>query len=142
MNRIAATLLSAVLLAPVSALAESMVSEAPANAEVYFVQPSDGDTVQSPVKVVFGLRNMGVAPAGMDKEHTGHHHLLIDTDVPSDLSKPLPASDQVKHFGGGQTETEIMLPPGEHTLQLLLGNYAHVPHSNPVMSEKITITVE
>lgn len=142
MNRIAATLLSAVLLAPVSALAESMVSEAPANAEVYFVQPSDGDTVQSPVKVVFGLSNMGVAPAGMDKEHTGHHHLLIDTDVPSDLSKPLPASDQVKHFGGGQTETEIMLPPGEHTLQLLLGNYAHVPHSDPVMSEKITITVE
>lgn len=142
MNRIAATLFSAILLAPVSALAESMVSEAPANAEVYFVQPSDGDTVQSPVTVVFGLRNMGVAPAGMDKEGTGHHHLLIDTDVPSDLSKPLPASDQVKHFGGGQTETEITLPPGEHTLQLLLGNYAHVPHSDPVMSEKITITVE
>ncbi|MCK2148038.1 DUF4399 domain-containing protein [Marinobacter alexandrii] len=142
MIRIAATLLSAVMLAPVSALAESMVSEAPANAEVYFVQPGDGDTVQSPVTVVFGLRNMGVAPAGTDKEGTGHHHLLIDTDVPSDLSKPLPATDQIKHFGGGQTETEIMLSPGEHTLQLLLGNYAHVPHSDPVMSEKITITVE
>ena len=130
MIRIAATLLSAVMLAPVSALAESMVSEAPANAEVNFVQPGDGDTVQSPVTVVFGLRNMGVAPAGTDKEGTGHHHLLIDTDVPSDLSKPLPATDQ------------IMLSPGEHTLQLLLGNYAHVPHSDPVMSEKITITVE
>ena len=142
MNRIAATFFSAVLFAPASALAEDMASEAPADAEVYFVQPSDGDTVQSPVTVVFGLRNMGVAPAGMDKEGTGHHHLLIDTDVPSDLSKPLPASDQVKHFGGGQTETEVMLPPGEHTLQLLLGNYAHVPHSDPVMSEKITITVE
>ncbi len=142
MNRIAATLFSAVLLAPVGALADGHMSAAPANAEVYFVQPSDGDTVQSPVKVVFGLRNMGVAPAGMDKEGTGHHHLLIDTDVPSDLSQPLPATDQVKHFGGGQTETEIMLPPGEHTLQLLLGNYAHVPHSDPVMSEKITITVE
>lgn len=142
MTRIAATLLSAVMLAPVSALAESMVSEAPANAEVYFVQPGDGDTVQSPVTVVFGLRNMGVAPAGTDKEGTGHHHLLIDTDVPSDLSKPLPATDQIKHFGGGQTETEIMLSPGEHTLQLLLGNYAHVPHRDPVMSEKITITVE
>ncbi|WP_322003549.1 DUF4399 domain-containing protein [Marinobacter alexandrii] len=142
MIRIAATLLSAVMLAPVSALAESMVSEAPANAEVYFVQPGDGDTVQSPVTVVFGLRNMGVAPAGTDKEGTGHHHLLIDTDVPSDLSKPLPATDQIKHFGGGQTETEIMLSPGEHTLQLLLGNYAHVPHRDPVMSEKITITVE
>ncbi|WP_138441787.1 DUF4399 domain-containing protein [Marinobacter alexandrii] len=142
MIRIAATLLSAVMLAPVSTLAESMVSEAPANAEVYFVQPGDGDTVQSPVTVVFGLRNMGVAPAGTDKEGTGHHHLLIDTDVPSDLSKPLPATDQIKHFGGGQTETEIMLSPGEHTLQLLLGNYAHVPHRDPVMSEKITITVE
>ncbi|WP_273426767.1 DUF4399 domain-containing protein [Marinobacter sp.] len=142
MIRIAATLLSAVMLAPVSALAENMVSEAPANAEVYFVQPGDGDTVQSPVTVVFGLRNMGVAPAGTDKEGTGHHHLLIDTDVPSDLSKPLPATDQIKHFGGGQTETEIMLSPGEHTLQLLLGNYAHVPHRDPVMSEKITITVE
>lgn len=142
MIRVAATLLSAVMLAPVSALAESMVSEAPANAEVYFLQPGDGDTVQSPVTVVFGLRNMGVAPAGTDKEGTGHHHLLIDTDVPSDLSKPLPATDQIKHFGGGQTETEIMLSPGEHTLQLLLGNYAHVPHSDPVMSEKITITVE
>jgi len=67
---------------------------------------------------------------------------VIDTDVPSDLSKPLPATDQIKHFGGGQTETEIMLSPGEHTLQLLLGNYAHVPHRDPVMSEKITITVE
>lgn len=142
MTRIAATLLSAVMLAPVSALAESMVSEAPANAEVYVVQPGDGDTVQSPVTVVFGLRNMGVAPAGTDKEGTGHHHLLIDTDVPSDLSKPLPATDQIKHFGGGQTETEIMLSPGEHTLQLLLGNYAHVPHRDPVMSEKITIIVE
>ncbi|WP_286220126.1 DUF4399 domain-containing protein [Marinobacter apostichopi] len=142
MNRIAAALFSAVLLAPLGALADGHMSKAPANAEVYFVQPSDGDTVQSPVKVVFGLRNMGVAPAGMDKEGTGHHHLLIDTEVPSDLSKPLPATDQVKHFGGGQTETEIMLPPGEHTLQLLLGNYAHVPHSDPVMSEKITITVE
>lgn len=142
MNRIAATLFSAVLLAPLGALADGHMSKAPANAEVYFVQPGDGDTVQSPVKVVFGLRNMGVAPAGMDKEGTGHHHLLIDTDVPSDLSKPLPASDQVKHFGGGQTETEIMLSPGEHTLQLLLGNYAHVPHSDPVMSEKITVKVK
>lgn len=118
------------------------MSKAPANAEVYFVTPSDGDTVQSPFTVVFGLRNMGVAPAGVEKEGTGHHHLLIDTDVPSDLSQPLPATDNVKHFGGGQTETEISLEPGTHTLQLLLGNYAHVPHSEPVMSEKITITVE
>lgn len=142
MNRIAITLFSAALLAPVGALADAHMSKAPANAEVYFVTPSDGDTVQSPFTVVFGLRNMGVAPAGVEKEGTGHHHLLIDTDVPSDLSQPLPATDNVKHFGGGQTETEISLEPGTHTLQLLLGNYAHVPHSEPVVSEKITITVE
>ncbi|OHY80809.1 rod shape-determining protein RodA [Marinobacter sp. AC-23] len=142
MNRIAITLCSALLIAPVSAFAESMISDAPENAEVYFVQPSDGATVEGTFDVVFGLRNMGVAPAGVDKEGTGHHHLLIDTEVPSDLSKPLPATDQIKHFGGGQTETEITLQPGEHTLQLLIGNYAHVPHSQPVVSEQITVTVE
>nr|WP_297403421.1 DUF4399 domain-containing protein [uncultured Marinobacter sp.] len=142
MNRIAGTLFSALLMAPVVTFAESMVSEAPANAEVYFIQPSDGATVDKTCRVVFGLRNMGVAPAGVEKESAGHHHLLIDTDVPADLSKPLPATDQVKHFGGGQTETEITLPPGKHTLQLLLGNYAHVPHKQPVVSEQITVTVE
>lgn len=142
MNRTAITLCSALLIAPVSAFAESMISDAPENAEVYFVQPSDGATVEGTFDVVFGLRNMGVAPAGVDKEGTGHHHLLIDTEVPSDLSKPLPATDQIKHFGGGQTETEITLQPGEHTLQLLIGNYAHVPHSQPVVSEQITVTVE
>jgi hypothetical protein len=142
MNMIAITLFSALLIAPVNAFAESMKSDAPANAEVYFVQPSDGATVEGTFKVVFGLRNMGVAPAGVEKAGTGHHHLLIDTEVPSDLSKPLPATDQIKHFGGGQTETEITLQPGKHTLQLLLGNYAHVPHSQPVVSEQITITVE
>ncbi|WP_240339548.1 DUF4399 domain-containing protein [Marinobacter sp. BW6] len=119
-----------------------MMSEAPANAGVYFVQPTDGATVEQTFKVVFGLRNMGVAPAGVEKSGTGHHHLLIDTEVPSDLSKPLPATDQVKHFGGGQTETEITLSPGKHTLQLLLGNHMHVPHNPPVVSEKITVTVE
>lgn len=142
MNRIAITLLSAMVLVPVAALADGHMSAAPANAEVYFVMPSDGATVQSPFTVVFGLRNMGVAPAGMDKDGTGHHHLLIDTELPSDMSQPLPATDQVKHFGGGQTETELELPAGEHTLQLLLGNHAHVPHSEPVVSERITITVE
>ena len=133
MNRIAITLFSALLIAPVNAFAESMMTDAPANAELYFVQPSDGATVEGTFKVVFGLRNMGVAPAGVEKASTGHHHLLIGTEVPSDL---------IKHFGGGQTETEITLQPGEHTLQLLLGNYAHVPHSQPVVSEQITITVE
>nr|WP_227664582.1 DUF4399 domain-containing protein [Marinobacter litoralis] len=136
------TLLSALLVAPMMTFAGSMMSEAPDNAEVYFVQPTDGATVGQTIKVVFGLRNMGVAPAGVDKKNTGHHHLLIDTDVPADLSKPLPATDKIKHFGGGQTETEIELAPGTHTLQLLLGNHAHVPHSTPVVSDKITITVK
>lgn len=142
MKKSTITLLSALLVAPIVTFAESMMSEAPANAEVYFVQPSDGDTVGQNVKVIFGLRNMGVAPAGIDQKNTGHHHLLIDTDVPADLSKPLPATDKVKHFGGGQTETEIELAPGTHTLQLILGNHAHVPHSTPVVSDKITITVK
>lgn len=142
MKRIVITLFSALLVAPVSALAESMRSQAPENAEVYFVEPGDGATVDGTFKVVFGLRNMEVAPAGTEKEGTGHHHLLIDTQVPSDLSQPLPATDHIKHFGGGQTETELTLPPGEHTLQLLLGDHAHVPHSQPVVSEQITITVE
>ncbi|MDP4548824.1 DUF4399 domain-containing protein [Marinobacter sp. MDS2] len=142
MKKSTMTLLSALLVAPMMTLAGSMTSEAPDNAEVYFVQPSDGAMVGQTVKVVFGLRNMGVAPAGVDKKNTGHHHLLIDTDVPADLSKPLPATEKIKHFGGGQTETEIELAPGTHTLQLLLGNHAHVPHSTPVVSEKITITVK
>ncbi|MDO3721574.1 DUF4399 domain-containing protein [Marinobacter sp. chi1] len=142
MGKIALTLASALLVAPLCALAESMVSDAPENAEAYFIQPMDGATVDGTFKVVFGLRNIGVAPAGVEKENTGHHHLLIDSDMPSDLTQPLPASDQVKHFGGGQTEAEITLPPGEHTLQLLLGNHLHVPHNPPVASEQISITVE
>ncbi|SFR37848.1 protein of unknown function [Marinobacter gudaonensis] len=142
MNRIAIALCSALMVAPVAAIADAMKSEAPANAEVYFVQPSDGATVGQTFKVVFGLRNMGVAPAGIDKAGTGHHHLLIDTDVPSDMSQSLPATDQVRHFGGGQTETEVTLAPGKHTLQLLLGNHAHVPHEPAVVSKKITVTVE
>ena len=142
MNRIAITLSLALLITPVAAFAESMMSKAPANAGVYFVQPADGATVEQTFKVVFGLRNMGVAPAGMDKAGTGHHHLLIDTDVPSDLSQPLPATDHVKHFGGGQTETEVTLSPGKHTLQLLVGDHMHVPHNPPVVSEKISVMVE
>lgn len=142
MNRIAIALFSALLIAPVTVMAETMKSEAPANAGLYFVHPTDGETVGQTFKVVFGLRNMGVAPAGVEKAGTGHHHLLVNTDVPADLSQPLPATDQVRHFGGGQTETEITLPPGKHTLQLLLGDHNHIPHDPAVVSEKITVTVE
>jgi hypothetical protein len=91
---------------------------------------------------VFGLKGMGIAPAGVAFENTGHHHLLIDTEVPADLSQPLPATDNIKHFGKGQTETELTLTPGKHTLQLLLGDNLHVPHDPAVKSQKITITVK
>ena len=114
----------------------------PEGAQVYIISPADGATVRSPVTVVFGLRGMGVAPAGVDKPGTGHHHLLIDVANSPDLAKPLPADARHKHFGGGQTETTIELPPGKHTLQLILGDKNHVPHNPVVMSEKITIVVE
>jgi hypothetical protein len=113
----------------------------PAGAEVYFITPKDGATVKSPFLVQFGLKNMGVAPAGVKFENTGHHHLLIDTDIPANLNAPLPTTDKVLHFGKGQTETTVELPPGKHTLQLVLGDQNHTPHEPPVVSKKITITV-
>ncbi len=113
----------------------------PADAQVYIISPKDGAKVSSPVTVQFGLKGMGIAPAGVKIDNTGHHHLLIDSDAPTDLSQPLPASEKVVHFGKGQTETQIKLPPGSHTLQLLLGDSTHVPHNPPVISKKITITV-
>lgn len=114
----------------------------PAGAEVYIVSPKDGAKVKSPVTVVFGLKGMGIAPAGIKFDNTGHHHLLVDTDVPTDLSQPLPANENHVHFGKGQTETSLTLPPGKHTLQLLLADYTHTPHDPAVISKKITITVE
>ncbi len=111
-------------------------------ASVYFIEPMDGQTLSSPVTVKFGLQGMGVAPAGVVRDNTGHHHLLIDVDTLPDLTKPLPASEQVRHFGGGQTEATIELAPGTHTLQLVLGDFAHRPHAKPVVSKKITITVK
>jgi len=114
---------------------------APDGAMAYIVSPGHGELVTSPVKVVFGLSGMGVAPAGVDREKTGHHHLLIDTALP-DLAKPIQSDSMHRHFGGGQTEVVIELSPGRHTLQLLLADYAHTPHSPAVMSEQITITVK
>ncbi|MDW3096184.1 MAG: DUF4399 domain-containing protein [Gammaproteobacteria bacterium] len=119
-----------------------LISKAAPDAKVYFIQPADGAVVGKSFVVKFGLSGMGVAPAGIDREHTGHHHILIDLESLPDMTKPLPANDNVKHFGGGQTETMLTLEPGTHTLQLLLGNHLHIPHDTPVMSEKITITVE
>jgi hypothetical protein len=114
---------------------------APAGAEAYIISPKNGATVKSPFVVQFGLKGMGVAPAGVKFESTGHHHLLIDTDAPANLSLPLPVTDQIRHFGKGQTEVKLELPPGKHTLQLLLGDQNHTPHEPAVLSKKITITV-
>lgn len=110
--------------------------------EVYFISPTDGDTVESPVEVVFGLRGMGVAPAGIEQDNTGHHHLLVNVDEMPPPGVPIPADATHIHFGGGQTETTLELEPGEHTLQLLVGDHLHRPAEEPVASEKITITVE
>ncbi|MBE9538932.1 MAG: DUF4399 domain-containing protein [Proteobacteria bacterium] len=137
-------ILFALILLPISftAIAKEIASSSPADARVYFITPIDGETVSQTFKVKFGLSGMGVAPAGTNRDNTGHHHILIDGDALPDMSKPLPATDKIKHFGGGQTETELTLAPGTHTLQLLLGNYAHIPHNKPVLSEKIRITVK
>ena len=101
----------------------------------------NGAELKGPVKVLFGLSGMGVAPAGVQAPNTGHHHLLIDVDTLPPESLPLPADEHVRHFGLGQTEAEITLEPGQHTLQLVLGDALHIPHQPPVRSEKITITV-
>ncbi len=114
----------------------------PAGAEVYIVSPKDGAKVKGPVTVVFGLKGMGIAPAGIKFDNTGHHHLIVDADPPADLSLPLPADEHNIHFGKGQTETTLTLTPGKHTLLLLLADSLHTPHEPAVISKKITITVE
>jgi hypothetical protein len=110
--------------------------------KVYFLSPTDGETVTNPVVVRFGLSGMGVAPAGVAKDNTGHHHLLIDLETLPDMTKPIPSDKNHRHFGGGQTEVVLELAPGEHRLQLLLGDYAHTPHNPPVVSEQIKILVK
>jgi Domain of unknown function (DUF4399) len=108
---------------------------------LYFINLKNGDTVASPVNVQFGLRGMGVAPAGVEKAATGHHHLLVDV-AELDVNAGIPVSDQHRHFGAGQTEASVALNPGVHTLQLVLGDQNHIPHHPVVMSERITITVK
>jgi len=109
-------------------------------AEVYFIDLKDGMTVPAKLKIYFGLRNMGVAPAGSDRENSGHHHLLVDTELPP-LDQPIPNDFNHLHFGAGQTETEITLKPGAHTLQLLMGDKDHIPHTPAVMSPLIRVRV-
>ena len=110
-------------------------------ASVFFITPADGDTVSNPVSIEFGIEGMAVVPAGDNSPDSGHHHLLIDTGLP-DLGMPIPADDQHVHFGDGSTSTEITLEPGQHTLQMLLGDHLHIPHDPPLASDVITITVE
>ncbi|MDY7562914.1 DUF4399 domain-containing protein [Pseudomonas sp. 10B1] len=136
---IAGLLLSASVLA---SAADVPRTASPAGAEEYIISPKDGATVGKTFKVQFGLKGMGVAPAGVDMPDTGHHHLLIDMKDKLPLDAPIPATDTVKHFGKGQTETELTLTPGKHTLQLLMGDKGHIPLNPSVESKKITITVK
>ena len=128
--------------APPAAAATFTRKAAPAGAEAYIIEPADGTTVINPVRVVFGLKGIGVAPAGTDRPDAGHHHLLIDTGLPADLGMPVPNDETHKHFGGGQTETTLMLTPGKHTLQLLLGDHLHVPFDPPIASGVVTVEVQ
>ena len=135
---LAALLFTAAALAPAGAETAS-----PPGAAVYFINLKDGDTVTSPFKVQFGLSGMGVAPVGTQTPNTGHHHLLVDTELSrEELKQPIPADDKHHHFGGGQTEVPLTLPPGAHTLQLVLGDWSHIPHNPPVMSPVLKITVK
>ena len=111
------------------------------NSEVYFIEPKNGDVVSNTFTVKFGLSNFGIAPAGYDIPMTGHHHLLINVDLPEDLSQPIAADKNHIHFGLGQTETEITLDKGAYRLRLLMGNYLHIPHDDPLFSEEIIIIV-
>jgi hypothetical protein len=132
-------LLSASLLA---SAADVPHTASPAGAEVYIISPKDGATVPGTFKVQFGLKGMGVAPAGVDVPDTGHHHLLIDVKDQPDLNAPLPVSDNIRHFGKGQTETEVTLAPGRHTLQLIVGDKSHIPLNPSVESKAITVNVK
>ncbi len=116
-------------------------ASSPEGAQAYIVSPAHGQTVSQTFTVQFGLEGMGVAPAGVERSKTGHHHLLIDVEELPPMDKPLPASENIVHFGGGQTQTTLRLEPGKHTLQLLLGDHTHTPHYPSVKSQKITITV-
>jgi hypothetical protein len=140
MNRLIAALAACIV--TTVALAQDRMP-APAGAEVYLIAPRNGEIVHGPVTVKFGLKGMGVAPAGVKFDNTGHHHLLVDTDLAEiKLDSPLPATDKILHFGKGQTETTLTLAPGKHTLQLLFADYTHLSFDPPLHSKKITITVE
>jgi Domain of unknown function (DUF4399) len=136
---IALGVVSVAAVAPV--LAQDFRQPSPAGASVYFIEPKNGAEITGPVTVKFGLTGMGVAPAGIEKKDTGHHHILVNQKL-TDPMAPLPADDKHRHFGAGQTETKLTLPAGTHTLQLVLGDHNHIPHNPLVASEVVTITVK
>ena len=128
------------MLAATPAISQEL-SPSPDGARVYIVSPNNGETISGPVTVLFGLEGMGVAPAGVEQEGTGHHHLLINADLPN-LSEGIPSDDSYRHFGGGQTQATLELAPGTYRLRLLLGDHNHIPHDPPIYSEEIAVTVE
>lgn len=111
------------------------------NAKVYFIWPSDGAVIKGgKLWVRMGLRNAGLAPAGIEQQNTGHHHLIVDAELPP-FDEVIPADKNHFHMGKGQSEYRLTLPPGKHTLQILLADHQHIPHNPPIYSKKITITV-
>jgi Domain of unknown function (DUF4399) len=136
--RVLAVVLTGIVLAASNAVAQQ--STMPPDAKVYIIWPSDGQVIHGAFWVRMGLSGAGIAPAGVQKANTGHHHLLVDVDLPP-LDQPIPNDHNHLHFGLGQTEARLDLPPGKHTLQLLLGDENHVPHQPPLYSKRITITV-
>jgi hypothetical protein len=136
--RVLAVVLTGFALAASNAVAQQ--STMPPDAKVYIVWPSDGQVIHGAFWVRMGLSGAGIAPAGVQKANTGHHHLLVDVDLPP-LDQPIPNDHNHLHFGLGQTEARLDLPPGKHTLQLLLGDENHIPHQPPLYSKRITITV-
>jgi hypothetical protein len=135
------TVFAVLLAAPIGSAAETARSASPAGATVGFANLADGDVVPPGFTVRFTISGMGIAPAGVEVENTGHFHLLIDLDELPDMNAPLPANEQILHFGKGQSETQLDLPEGPHTLRVMLADYLHVPHDPPVISEPVHITV-
>ena len=141
MRKLAILAAGATLACIATAFAQDFRQPSPAGAKLYFIEPKNGAEISGPVIVKFGLVGMGVAPAGVEKKDTGHHHLLIDQKLADDKA-PIPQDDKHRHFGMGQTETTVTLAPGQHTLQLILGDHNHIPHNPMVASEVITIKVK
>ncbi len=138
------TSLALAMMLSTAAFAVAGETPAPEGAKVYFINLKDGDTVTSPVVIRFGLSGMGIAPAGTEAPNTGHHHLFVDAEplTGDALNEAIPMDEHHIHYGKGQTEASVTLTPGKHTLQLVLGDWSHIPHKTPVMSDRITVNVE